>query len=121
MNNNESRLMATFLVWLAFTVIMVAAMVTGALVNSGAFFLIGFIILVVAVGTSTQAIWKYGSGADSGEMAEKAKRRSKVDRILDRMDESQLDELRARLLDEPDGEAVSLNELLAERERRRSR
>ncbi|MBL8121075.1 MAG: hypothetical protein JNJ78_26475, partial [Anaerolineae bacterium] len=51
--------------------------------------------------------------------AEKAKRRSRVDRMIDRMDERDLAELRARLAENNDGEMVSLDELLQEKERQR--
>ncbi|MEZ4669865.1 MAG: hypothetical protein R3E39_18325 [Anaerolineae bacterium] len=45
------------------------------------------------------------------------KRHSKIERLMNRLDEHELEELRTRLMIEQDGEAVSLDELLAERER----
>jgi hypothetical protein len=119
MNDNETRLLATFFIWLAFTVTMIASMVTNLARDSGGFFLIGFMIFVIGAVVATQAVWKYGSAGASPQTTEKAKRRTQVDRLLERMDEGELDELRNRLLSEADGEAVSLNELLAERERQR--
>jgi hypothetical protein len=119
MNNNETRLMATFLIWLAFTVTMVTAMVTGIASDSGAYFLAAFTIFVIGVSVATTAVWRYGSSDTSAQSSEKTKRRSQVERLLERMDENELDELRTRLMSDSDGETVGLGELLAERERQR--
>lgn len=117
MNDNETRVLATFFIWVAFTVTMAVALAANIAADSGLFFLIGFGIFVTGVSTATKAVWGYKSSSGSAKTAEKAKRRTQVERLLERMDESELDELRARLMSESDGEAVSLNELLAERER----
>jgi hypothetical protein len=53
------------------------------------------------------------------ERSEKSKRRTRVDDMLDSMSDREVDELRMRLIEESDGEAVGLNDLLAERERQR--
>lgn len=118
MGNNETRLAATCGIWLAFTAVTVAALVTRVFDGSGTLFLVGFIFLLIAVSSATQAVWKYGGDLRSGEkMTEKAKRHSRVTRMLDKLDEDDLAELRARLMSESDGEAVSLEELLAERKK----
>jgi len=116
---NETRLLATFFIWLSFTVTMVAAMVTDVAVNSGIFFLIGFAIFVIAAAAATMAVWKFGSPDASAQASEKAKRRSQVERLLERMDEGELDELRSRLISESDGEVIGLNELLEHERQRR--
>lgn len=115
---NEARVAGTCGVWLA-----VAIIGAGALANAfslGGLFVFLIVAVVAGMGmTATQAIW--GKSQENGEVSvEKSKRRSRVDRLLEKMDDAELDELRARLMSESDGEAVSLNDLLAERERRRS-
>lgn len=120
MGNNETRLISTGIIWTAFTVIMIGAMVTGAFADSGIFFLMGFGMLLAGVVIATGFVWKYGNNSVSSvEQSEKAKRRSRVERMLDNMDRNDLDELRSRLMSESDGEAVGLEELLTERERQR--
>ena len=115
MGNNETRLVSTAVVWTAFTAIMIAAMVTGA---DGSGFLVGFALLLIGVVSATRIIWKYGGDVQPGMMTEKTKRCSRVDRVLAKMDETELEELRDRLRDGSDGETVGLDELLAEHQRR---
>ncbi len=118
MGNNEARVLGTFFIWLAVAIIGAGAMVNAITLGGIIVFLI--VAIVAGMGMSaTQSIW--GKGHENAESdSEKSKRRSRVDRVLERMDEADLDELRARLMSESDGEAVSINELLAERDRRRS-
>jgi hypothetical protein len=109
MGNNEARLGATLLIWAAFTVIAVVALLAQQF---------NFVVAIVLGGASmlaTAAVWQHADNPhQSEERAEKNKRRSKVETLLERLDERELDELRARLSDS-DGEMVSLDEVLAER------
>src|SRR5262249_43989166 len=116
MNNNEARVIGTFLVWLALTVILVTAMVSHVTIN-GDYLLGGTVVLLIAGSITTRAIWRSGDGDHSAiQSAEKSKRRTKLDRMLARLSDDELDDLRTRLMSESDGEAVSLEELLAERD-----
>jgi hypothetical protein len=117
MGTNEARVAGTCGVWLAVMVVAVGAIVTAKVLGGVLVFLIVAILAGVAA-AATQAIWGASSQGSTAQNSEKSKRRSRVDRMLERMDDAELDELRARLMSESDGEAVSLNELLAERERR---
>ena len=56
---------------------------------------------------------------ENGKEAEKAKRRSKVQRLVDGLDDRELDELRTRLMSSDDSEATSLEELLKANSRQR--
>lgn len=121
MSNNEARVFGTFLVWTALTIILVTAMVTGVQIDSIPRFL-GIVTLVVAGSVSTSAIWKSrGEESTDARRAEKTKRRSKLDRMLATLDDHDLEELRSRLMSEADGETVSLEELMTERDRRQRR
>ncbi|MBL8162863.1 MAG: hypothetical protein JNJ61_12820 [Anaerolineae bacterium] len=113
MGNNEARLGATLLIWAAFTVISVVALIAQQF---------NIPIVVVLAGASmfaTMSVWESAKKADSDEkVAEKSKRRTKVENMLAKLDERELDELRARLSDS-DGEMVSLDDVLDERRRAR--
>jgi hypothetical protein len=114
MNNMEARVLATFFVWTAFTIIVVAAMVSHINVDAFA----GIVLTIILAGSAsgaTSAIWKGGKADEEGS-AEKAKRRNNVDRVLERLSDQEIEDLRARLIGESsDGEAVSLNELIQRR------
>jgi hypothetical protein len=113
MNNTEARVGATFFIWLAFTVVSVAAIVKSDVIG-GLLFLM-MILLAGAVVTATQFVWK-GAEANNRDEAEKFKRRDKLDKVIAKLSEQDIEELRARLLADSDGEAVSLDDLLHRRE-----
>lgn len=117
MKEHEVRLTATAIIWTAFTIVMIAALIFSDRLTSGMILALAFMFTLAAVG-ATQMIWKHPTELHS-ESAEKSKRRTRVDAMLERMDDAELDELRMRLLSDSDGEAVGLTELLAERERQR--
>jgi hypothetical protein len=72
------------------------------------------ILMTLAVLAGNQIVWK---NTNTIEASEKAKRRSRVDRLLDRMNDADLAELRDRLMSEQDGELASLDDILSEHKR----
>lgn len=119
MSENETRLYATIAIWLAVAVLGVAAMVTGVFIDTAALVVLS-ITLVAGAATATNIVWNAGkSNNDDGKEAEKAKRRSKVQRLVDGLDDRELDELRTRLMSSDDSEATSLEELLKANGRQR--
>lgn len=98
MNNTEARVLATGLIWIALTILGVALMVTDTAGGSMSFML----ATLIGGGTiGTAAIWRRSeTSADPLDAAEKAKRRTRVDRLMERLDEHDLDELRYRLMNE---------------------
>jgi hypothetical protein len=114
MSQNETRLYATIAIWSALAVMGVAAMVTRIQLDGGALVALFFVLIIGAAG-GTAAVWNSGNAKQEAvDEAEKAKRRSKVERLVEKLDEQELDELRARLMAENDGEALSLDELMQE-------
>jgi hypothetical protein len=111
MDRNLTRMITTAIIWGVLLLMAVTAMVTHTDLD------FWVILLGLAAGTvSTLFIWDDSATVitDSGE---KSKRSGRVDRVLKRLNDAELDELRERLLDS-DGEMLTLDELLAERERR---
>jgi hypothetical protein len=115
MSENESRIGATFFIWLAFTVVSITAMLRDIPVQSGSSVFLAILLVLGAV-SATRYVWR-GSEMTSRETAEKMKRRSRVERMIDRMSEQDIEELRARLLSDSDGEASSLEELMRQQGR----
>ncbi len=114
-SSQAARTLSTLIIWAAVTILGIGALVNATFLDSGAVVVI-MILLVVGAAGATQAVWR--SPAASSQMeAEKAKRRGKVDRMLDRLSEDEIEDLRARLMAESDGEQVSLEELLEARGR----
>jgi hypothetical protein len=75
-------------------------------------------ILAVTAASATTAVWRDRHGsATAVEAAEKAKRHSRVERLMEQLDDRDIAELRARLAANEDGDAVPLEDLL----RRQSR
>jgi hypothetical protein len=116
MNETEARVASTAFVWLSFTVIAVTAMVRDLNIDNfmGAF--LAFMLVIAAI-SSTKYIWRGVRRDDAAEEAEKTKRSGRVDRMLERLNERELDELRSRLINDSDGEAVSLEDVLQARRR----
>lgn len=125
MINNGARVAATFIIWLTLAIIMTSN--DGAAVNNNW----ALIVIFATALLSTIAVWLAGNIGDHNPSSQKsqfverplqkAKRSdlSRVDRLLDALDHDEaqqlLDELQARL--EPaDGESLSLDDLLSERE-----
>jgi hypothetical protein len=113
MSNNEAKLVATLGVWTAFTIVAVTAMIRDLQMSS---FMGAFLALLLVAGAvvATGFVWR-APAADEIEASEKSKRRTRVDRMVDRLSHQELEELRARLM--ADGEQVSLDELMQYRER----
>ncbi len=117
-----SKLIATFLIWTSFTIIMTSG--NSPLNNSGltggaAVLAIAF--LACAAGGSTLAIWIAGARANREESDAKAKRtRSRVGRFMESLSDDEVAELRTRLMVD-DGEVTSLETLLSAREEERLR
>ncbi len=118
MGNNWARMIATGFIWGAFTLVAVAALMRDVSIDGGPLVLIAAFMIGGTV-AATNFIWN-GSGSERAAIeAEKSKRSGRVDRVLEKMSGAELAELRARLMADYDGEAVSLDELLAERSGRR--
>jgi len=114
--DNLARLLATAVIWLASMGIIIALAVTGSEALNN------FIVVAIIMGTAagaTASIWNAAHGEKAAlSQSEKSKRRSRVERLLDSMDDRELEELRTRLDENVDGEMVTLDEVLAERRRR---
>lgn len=114
MDNNLTRLISTAVIWTALTIILVAMVVNNAL---------DFWMAALTVGSGvgvTAVVWFSQPGNSQAARlaeAEKAKRRGRVDRVLERLNEAELAELRARLA-ETDGELLTLEELVQDEDRR---
>lgn len=116
MGTNETRLGATFFIWTAFTILTVALLVADQFNG-----VIGVVFALAAV-FGTAAVWTATlENSPSKAEAEKAKRQGRIEKFVTQLDEVELDELRARLMAESDGERVSLDELLSEVETRREK
>ncbi len=116
MSNNEARTVGTCGIWFAVMVLGAVAITNAATLGGVLVFLIVATIAAMAVG-GMQFVWSGTSQSDS-EKSEKVKRRSKVDRMLEKLNDDDLNELRDRLMRESDGETVSLEELMRERKQR---
>lgn len=107
MTNIQARVLATGLIWTALTVLGVAAMVTGASSQSFVLF-----VLIGGATLATGTIWRWAEPNSSTEdEAEKSKRRTRIDRMMDNLDDGELEELRYRLRGDEANKRVSLDEL----------
>jgi hypothetical protein len=116
--NNVARVFATGIVWGALTILGVAMMMTRVEVSSG---LAAFMMTILIVGATiaTSSIWRSGNTeTDVREQSEKAKRRSRVERLMSDLDERDIDELRYRLMGDQDEDAVPLEDLMQSGRRR---
>jgi hypothetical protein len=114
MSENESRIGATFFIWLAFTIVSVTAMLRDLRIDSGAAVVLAILLVFGAV-SATRYVWR--GSASQVETDEKIKRRTRVDRMMDRLSEQDIEELRTRLLADSDGEDTSLEELMRQQRR----
>jgi hypothetical protein len=109
MRDERIRLAATMFVWVAFTIATALTVANAVFIDS-----IPLVFIMLALGLSaasgTRAIWR--ESAPAAPQAEKAKRRSRLERLLDQMDPDELEQLRARLMAENDGEQVSIEDLI---------
>jgi hypothetical protein len=111
---DELKVQVTAYIWAAFTLVCIAT------VAGGQFNFLTAIVLGGCAFMATAAVWdQLGNDKKRSETdeAEKAKRRGRVDRMLDKLDDHELRDLRARLMADNDGEAVSLDEVLEARRR----
>ena len=110
--NNIARVFATGIVWGALTIISVAMTVSHVELSSGALLFI-IVPLIIGATIATGAVWKgSGSTETEKEASEKAKRRSRVERLMGDLDERDIDELRYRLMGDNDDDRVPLEELI---------
>ncbi len=106
------KLLVTIIIWSCITGISIAALISMGRSDPQVAVVICAIALITATISTTQ-IWN--TGTESNREAEKIKRQSRVDRLLKRMSDRDLEELRARLSD-GDGEIVSLEDLQEQHE-----
>jgi len=116
MTDNELRISTLGVIWGAYTVIMVAALAAAQTIGSGMILVLAVLLAMVAMG-ATRVTWRYSTSGALAE-SEKAKRFSRVEQFMQNLSDQELDELRARLTENVDGEMVSLEDVLAERRRR---
>ncbi len=111
--NNISRVFATGFIWAALTILGVSMMVTHIDVSSGS---IAFMMTILVIGATvgTASIWKSGdSDKDIKQSSEKAKRRSRVERLMNDLNDRDIEELRYRLMSQgDDDEVIPLEELI---------
>lgn len=112
--NSMARMLTTVIIWGLVASVIITGMIQSY--DAGG---LAVLTLILGAGAAivTEKIWAVSSESPA-IAAEKAKRRSKVDRMLERLDDRELAELRARLMSEQDGEAISLEDLLDEQARR---
>ncbi len=110
--NNISRVFATGFIWAALTILGVAMMVTNIDVSSGTLaFMMTILIIGATIGTA--AIWRGGDPNENvRERSEKAKRHSRVERLMNDLDDHDIEELRYRLMSQGDDEIIPLEELI---------
>jgi hypothetical protein len=110
MRDERMRLAATMFVWVAFTIATALTIANAVFIDS-----VPLVFIMLALGLSaasgTRAIWRESAPA-AAPQAEKAKRRSRLERLLDEMDSDELEQLRTRLMAEHDGEQVSIENLI---------
>lgn len=109
MHDDRMRVAATMFIWLAFAIAMVLAIVNAMFLDTVALVFI-VIAIAFAAASGTRAVWR--QSAVAAPQAEKSKRRSRLERLLDEMDTDELEQLRARLMAENDGEQVSIEDLI---------
>ncbi|HEX2907463.1 MAG TPA: hypothetical protein VHO69_11415 [Phototrophicaceae bacterium] len=107
--SNLSRLIATAIIWGAVTMIMMAMLLRPGMDLTGDTIVVITAIMGAVAYLGTRAVWK--SPYDAEQEAEKSKRHSRVDRMLSRLSDRDVAELRARLMGD-DGEAVTMEDLL---------
>lgn len=94
---SRERTFLTALIWVAFTIISVVVTITIPMTGGDNDQMVIAIVAGVAATISTGVMWS--SSRTPQEASEKAKRESRVGRWLETLDNSELDELRARLMD----------------------
>jgi hypothetical protein len=109
-----AKLIAVFLIWLSFTVVMTSG---GSPLSeaTGDAAVIMTVVLAIAAGGSTVAVWQSNEPRQLREpRIEKAKRtHSRVGRFVDSLGDDEIAELRARLMVD-DGEVVALEDLVSQ-------
>lgn len=117
--NHVSRVFATGFIWAALTILGVAMMVSHINLSDG---ILAFMMTVLIIGATigTGAIWRGGQDTREEVQArsEKAKRRSRVERLMNDLDDRDIEELRSRLMLQEDEEGIPLEELMRTSNRR---
>jgi hypothetical protein len=116
---NGSRVVTTLFIWIMIAVIMLATLADSHTFQEDWVIPVMGLLSIGGGVLATGFIWGWGANRSPAEEAEKSKRRSRIERFLDTMDERELDELRSRLMSEQDGELATLDDVL--REHRRSK
>lgn len=117
--NNVSRVFATGFIWAALTILGVAMMVSHLNLSDG---ILAFMMTMLIIGATigTGAIWR--GGQDTREevqiQSEKAKRRSRVERMIGDLNDRGIEELRSRLMLQEDEDSIPLEELMRTSNRR---
>ncbi len=113
--NHLDRVIATSVIWTAFAAILIAA----PNVSHD-----GFIVMVLAIaaGVPTAIMWESTRPEEDDESAEEKSTKSKrqhspIARLVEVLDEDELEELRQRLMANEDGELVELDTLLRDEHR----
>ena len=70
------------------------------------------VIFTVAALSGTKIVWRNNTSQSAVQEVEKAKRRTRLDRMLEDMDEQELAELRERIANDTDDDPVPLDQLL---------
>jgi hypothetical protein len=122
----RQRTVVTIVLWIIIGVVLANATV----MSSGSIVPLT-LIMMIGGALTTRVVWNGTLGLSAEDRrdayreetvinSEKAKRTNRVSRMLDSLSDDELDELRARLMAEQDGEInTTLEELLAERDQRR--
>lgn len=107
MDRIKAQVLATFIIWISFVLIMIYGRYPNVQEGNAVFL---SAVMIFGVVLATTAVWAFPARQGAVEEAAKAKRRSRIERMLDEMSEQDLEELRARLMD-ADGELADMDEL----------
>lgn len=117
--NGRERLIATLIIWAAVTIMLTAG--NNVLSQDAA----AATLTMMAASFATFAVWLSLRWTGAGEMAqqlEKGKRRnSRLSRLIDNLDDGELQDLEERLAARRDAENVELSQLLAAQQKNNRR
>lgn len=110
----SARIFATLFIWGGVSGMGLAAMASAQYIGGGPMVFI-VLLLVIGAAASTDAVWKGARYVSDSE--EKHKRRDKLDKVIAKLSDQEVEDLRTRLLD-ADGEIQSIDALLGKQEHR---
>lgn len=112
-SSDNTRLLATLIIWGACTVIVSGILVALATASTvewwvGILVFILLLTLIIMVNESTQTIWKYGRPDSAAMPSAKAKRltRDRIERLVETLDDDEVYELEELLLARGQDEAA---------------